>query len=74
MSEQIILDIPYGTALADSSVPCVVHVVVAESFFGKIATQRYEQQTATQAAALGVVYCASLAEAKAVVQQKLQTR
>ncbi|RZK14039.1 MAG: hypothetical protein EOO56_25780 [Hymenobacter sp.] len=52
----------------------VVHVVVAESIFGKIATQRYEQQTATQAAALGIVYYASLAEAKAGAQQELQTR
>ncbi len=140
MSEQLILITPYGTALADSLVPCVitqwhsfanktefialqgaalayfeqhstldrpwgwvgdvrhmgaipeeaqrwlqdefnpralaaglrvVSVVVAESIFGKIATQRYEQQTATRAATLGVVYYASLAEAKVGAQQAL---
>jgi hypothetical protein len=143
MSEQIILATPYGTALADSSVPCVitqwhsfanktefialqgaalayfeqhttpdrpwgwvgdvrhmgaipeeaqrwlqddfnpralaaglrvVSVVVAESIFGKIATQRYAQQTATTAAELGVAYYASLAEAKAGAQRELRAR
>ena len=143
MSEHIILDTPYGTALADASVPCVitqwhgfanktefialqgaalgyfeqhstpdqpwgwvgdvrhmgaipeeaqrwlqeefnpralaaglrvVSVVVAESIFGKIATHRYAQQTATTAAALGVTYYHSLAEAKAGAQQELQAR
>ena len=143
MSEQIILATPYGTALADSAVPCVitqwhgfanktefmalqgaaltyfeqhstldspwgwvgdvrhmgaipeeaqrwlqdefnpralaaglrvVSVVVAESIFGKIATQRYEQQTATKAAALGVKYYASLEEAKAGARQELLAR
>lgn len=52
----------------------VVSVVVAESIFGKIATQRYEQQTATKTAALGVTYYASLAEAKAGARQELQAR
>ena len=52
----------------------VVSVVLAESIFGRIATQRYEQQTATSAAALGVTYYASLAEAKAGAQQELQAR
>ena len=143
MSEQIILATPYGTALADSAVPCVitqwhafanktefmalqgaaltyfeqhstpdspwgwvgdvrhmgaipeeaqrwlqdefnpralaaglrvVSVVVAESIFGKIATQRYEQQTATKVAALGVKYYASLEEAKAGARQELLAR
>ncbi|RZL09147.1 MAG: hypothetical protein EOO62_14355 [Hymenobacter sp.] len=143
MSEHVILATPYGTALADSAVPCIitqwhgfanktefialqgaalayfeqhstpgspwgwvgdvrhmgaipeeaqrwlqdefnpralaaglrlVSVVVAESIFGKIATQRYEQQTATKAAALGVVYYSSLAAAKAGAQQELQAR
>lgn len=143
MSEYIILDTPYGTALADASVPCVitqwhgfanktefialqgaalgyfeqhstpdqpwgwvgdvrhmgaipeeaqrwlqdefnpralaaglrvVSVVVAESIFGKIATHRYAQQTATTAAALGVTYYHSLAEAKAGARQELQAR
>jgi hypothetical protein len=50
----------------------VVSVVVAESIFGKIATQRYAQQTATTAAALGVTYYSSLAEAKAGAHQELQ--
>jgi hypothetical protein len=140
MSEQIILATPYGTALADPSVPCVitqwhgfanktefitlqaaalayfeqhatphkpwgwvgdvrhmgaipeeaqrwlqevfnpralaaglrvVSVVVADSIFGKIATQRYAHQTATTAAALGVTYYASLAEAKVGARQEL---
>jgi len=52
----------------------VVSVVVAESIFGKIATQRYAQQTATTAAALGVTYYSSLAEAKAGARQELQAR
>lgn len=141
MSEQIILTTPYGVALADETVPCVitqwhgfanktefmalqgaalayfeqhstpeqpwgwvgdvrrmgaipeeaqrwlqdefnpraiaaglrtVSVVVAESIFGKIATQRYAQQTRTQAATLGVAYFASLEEAKAGARQELQ--
>lgn len=141
MSEQIILATPYGTALADTAVPCVitqwhgfanktefialqgaalayfeqhatparpwgwvgdvrhmgaipeeaqrwlqdefnpralaaglrvVSVVVAEGVFGKIATQRYAQQTATSVAALGVTYYASLDEAKAGARQELQ--
>lgn len=143
MSEQVILATPYGTALADSSVPCVitqwhsfanktefialqgaalayyeqhstlnspwgwigdvrhmgaipeeaqrwlqddfnpralaaglrvVSVVVAESIFGKIATQRYAQETSTKAAVLGVAYYSSLEEAKAGAQQELQAR
>jgi hypothetical protein len=143
MSEQIILATPYGTALADASVPCVitqwhgfanktefitlqgaalayfeqhatpdkpwgwvgdvrhmgaipeeaqrwlqddfnpralaaglrmVSVVLAESVFGKIATQRYAQQTATTAAALGVAYYSSLEEAKAGIRHELQAR
>lgn len=52
----------------------VVSVVVAESIFGKIATQHYAQQTATTAAALGVTYYSSLAEAKAGARQELQAR
>lgn len=141
MSEHTILATPYGTALADESVPCVitqwhsfanktefialqgaalayfeqhstpakpwgwvgdvrhmgaipeeaqrwlqdefnpralaaglrvVSVVVAESIFGKIATQRYVQQTTTKLAELGVSYYASLAEAKAGAQQEVQ--
>lgn len=52
----------------------VVSVVVAESIFGKIATQRYAQQTATTAASLGVTYYSSLAEAKAGAHQELQAR
>lgn len=52
----------------------VVSVVVAQSIFGRIATQRYEQQTATKAAALGVTYYSSLAEAKAGAQQELLAR
>ena len=52
----------------------VVSVVVAEGIFGRIATQRYEQQTATSAAALGVTYYSSLTEAKAGAQQELQAR
>jgi hypothetical protein len=51
-----------------------VSVVMAESIFGKIATQRYEQQTSTQTAALGVTYYASLEEAKAGVQQEARAR
>jgi hypothetical protein len=143
MSEHVILATPYGTALADASVPCVitqwhsfanktefialqgaalayfeqhstpdqpwgwvgdvrhmgaipeeaqrwlqdefnpralaaglrvVSVVVAESIFGKIATQRYAQQTATTAATLGVTYYNSLADAKADARQELQAR
>jgi hypothetical protein len=143
MSEQIILATPYGTALADSAVPCVitqwhrfanktefialqgaaltyfeqhatltrpwgwvgdvrhmgaipeeaqrwlqdefnpralaaglrvVSVVVAESIFGQIATQRYEQQTATKTAALGITYYTSLAEAKAGAQHEARAR
>jgi hypothetical protein len=143
MSEHVILATPYGTALADSAVPCVithwhgfanktefmalqgaalayfeqhstvnspwgwvgdvrqmgaipeeaqrwlqdefnpralaaglrvVSVVVAETVFGRIATQHYEQQTATRAATLGVVYYASLAEAKVGAQQALRAR
>ena len=50
----------------------VVSVVVAESIFGKIATQRYVQQTTTKLAELGVAYYASLAEAKAGAQQEVQ--
>lgn len=52
----------------------VVSVVVAETIFGKIATQRYVQQTQTRAATLGVAYYASLEEAKAGTQQELQAR
>jgi hypothetical protein len=52
----------------------VVSVVVAKSIFGKIATQRYVQQTATTAAALGVTYYFSLAEAKAGARQELLVR
>jgi hypothetical protein len=143
MSEHIILATPYGTALADSAVPCVitqwhsfanktefialqgaalayfeqhstpdrpwgwvgdvrhmgaipeeaqrwlqdefnpralaaglrvVSVVVAESIFGKIATQRYEQQTTMKMAALGVTYYTSLEAAKAGAQQEAQAR
>lgn len=143
MSEQIILATPYGVALADASVPCVitqwhgfankaefmalqgaalqyyeqhstlakpwgwvgdvrrmgaipeeaqrwlqeefnpralaaglrvVSVVVAETIFGQIATQRYAQQTATSAAELGVAYYRSLAEAKVGAQQEVQGR
>ncbi len=143
MSEQIILATPYGTALADDSVPCVitqwhgfanktefialqgaalqyfeqhfapshpwswigdvrhmgaipeeaqrwlqddfnpralaaglrvVHVVLAESIFGKIATQRYVQQTSNKVAELGISYYSSLEEAKAGAQQELQAR
>ena len=143
MSEHIILATPYGTALADSAVPCVitqwhsfanktefialqgaalayfeqhstpdrpwgwvgdvrhmgaipeeaqrwlqdefngraltaglrvVSVVVAESIFGKIATQRYEQQTITRTAALGVTYYDSLEAAKAGAQQEVHAR
>jgi hypothetical protein len=143
MSEQIILATPYGTALADESVPCVitqwhsfanktefvalqgtalayfeqhstptkpwgwvgdvrhmgaipeeaqrwlqeefnpralaaglrvVSVVVAESIFGKIATQRYAHQTTTTAAILGVTYYSSLADAKAGARQGLSVR
>ncbi|MGI4737115.1 MAG: hypothetical protein ACRYG7_18245 [Janthinobacterium lividum] len=140
MSEHVILATPYGTALADSAVPCVItqwhgfanktefialqsaalayfeqhstpdspwgwvgdvrqmgaipeeaqrwlqdefnpralaaglrvlHVVVAESIFGKIATQRYVQQTTTTAAEVAVSYHASVAAAKTSAQQKL---
>lgn len=143
MSEQIILATPYGIALADASVPCVitqwhrfanktefivlqeaalvyyeqhstlakpwgwvgdvrhmgaipaeaqrwlqedfnpralkaglrvVSVVVAETIFGQIATQRYAQQTVTSTALLGVSYYSSLEEAKAGAQQELQAR
>ncbi|MGI4738218.1 MAG: hypothetical protein ACRYG7_23875 [Janthinobacterium lividum] len=143
MSEQVILATSYGTALADSSVPCVitqwhsfanktefialqgaalayyeqhstldspwgwigdvrhmgaipeeaqrwlqdefnpralaaglrvVSVVVAESIFGKIATQRYAQQTATKTAELGVTYYSTMEEAKAGATQELQSR
>ncbi|MBT9395354.1 hypothetical protein KLP40_19460 [Hymenobacter sp. NST-14] len=143
MSEQIILSTSYGTALADSAVPCVitqwhgfanktefialqdaalvyfeqqataerpwgwigdvrhmgaipeeaqrwlqnefnpralaaglrvVSVVVAESIFGQIATQRYEQQTATSTSVLGVTYYTSLEEAKAGAQQEARAR
>jgi hypothetical protein len=143
MSEQVLLATPYGTALADPAVPCVitqwhsfanktefialqgaalayfeqhstpnkpwgwvgdvrhmgaipeeaqrwlqdefnpralaaglrvVSVVVAESIFGKIATQHYAQQTTTRAASLGVSYYSSLAEAKAGAQQEVQAR
>jgi hypothetical protein len=143
MSEQVILATPYGTALADSAVPCVitqwhsfanktefialqgaalayyeqhstlgspwgwigdvrhmgaipeeaqrwlqddfnpralaaglrvVSVVVAESIFGKIATQRYAQQTATKTAELGVSYYTSMEEAKVGAHQELQAR
>ncbi len=143
MSEQVILATPYGTALADSAVPCVitqwhsfanktefialqgaalayyeqhstlgspwgwigdvrhmgaipeeaqrwlqddfnpralaaglrvVSVVVAEGIFGKIATQRYAQQTATTTAELGVSYYTSMEEAKAGAHQELKAR
>jgi len=143
MSEQVILATSYGTALADSTVPCVitqwhsfanktefialqgaalayyeqhatpgspwgwigdvrhmgaipeeaqrwlqddfnpralaaglrvVSVVVAESIFGKIATQRYAQETTTKTAELGVSYYASMEEAKAGARQELQVR
>lgn len=143
MSEQIILATPYGVALADETVPCVitqwhgfanktefmalqgaalayyeqhstvatpwgwvgdvrrmeaipgeaqrwlqevfnpralaaglqvVSVVVAEGIFGKIATERYVQQTAATAAALGVSYYSSLEEAKAGARRELQSR
>lgn len=50
----------------------IVSVVVAESIFGKIATQRYTQQTAKNTASLGISYYASLAEAKVGAQQALQ--
>lgn len=46
--------------------------MVAESIFGKIATQRYVQQTTTTVAELGISYYASLAEAKAGAQQEVQ--
>lgn len=49
----------------------VVSVVVAESIFGKIATERYAQQTATTVAKLGITYYTSLAEAKAGARQAL---
>ena len=49
----------------------VVHVVVAESIFGQIATQRYAQQTVTSTAALGVTYYSSLTAAKAGARQEL---
>lgn len=52
----------------------VVHVVAAESIFGKIATQHYAQQTATTAAQLGVAYYASLEEAKAGARHELLAR
>lgn len=52
----------------------VVSVVVAESVFGKIATQRYAQETAAKAAVLGVTYYASVEEAKVGAQQELQAR
>jgi hypothetical protein len=52
----------------------VVNVVVAEGIFGKIATQRYAQETSTKAAELGVFYYSSLEEAKAGVQLELQAR
>jgi hypothetical protein len=143
MSDQVILATPYGTALADPAIPCVItqwhgfanktefialqgaaltyfeqhstpshpwgwvgdvrymgaipeeaqrwlqndfnpralaaglrviSVIVAESIFGKIATQRYEQQTARQAATLGLSYYGSLAEAKAGARQEVQAR
>lgn len=143
MSEHLILATPYGTALADSIVPCVitqwhqfanktdfialqgaaltyfeqhstlrqpwgwvgdvrrmgaipeeaqrwlqdefnpralaaglrmVSVVVAENVFGQIATQRYEQQTATKAAALGLTYYPSLEAAKAGAQQEARAQ
>jgi hypothetical protein len=143
MSEQIILATPYGTALADAAVPCVitqwhsfanktefialqgaalayfeqhstpdrpwgwigdvrhmgaipeeaqrwlqddfnpralaaglrvVSVVVAQSIFGKIATQHYVHQTTMKTAALGISYYASLEEAKAGAQQEVQAR
>lgn len=50
----------------------VVSVVVAEGIFGKIATQRYAEQTQTQAATLGLTYYGSLEEAKAGARQALQ--
>jgi hypothetical protein len=52
----------------------MVSVVVAESIFGKIATQRYEQQTTTKTAALGITYYASLEAAKAGAQQEVHAR
>lgn len=52
----------------------VVSVVVAESIFGKIATQRYEQQTATKTAELGLSYYDSLAAAKVGAQQEARAR
>jgi hypothetical protein len=143
MSDHIILATPYGTALADGTVPCVitqwhsfanktefialqgaalayyeqhstpdrpwgwvgdvrqmgaipeeaqrwlqddfnpralaaglrvVSVVVAQSIFGKIATQRYVQQTAMNAAELGVSYYLSLKEAKAGAHEEIQAQ
>lgn len=50
----------------------VVSVVVAESIFGRIATQRYAEQTQTQAATLGMAYYPSLEEAKTGARQALQ--
>lgn len=52
----------------------VVSVVVAETVFGQIATQRYAQQTATNALTLGVTYYPSLEEAKVGARQELQPR
>lgn len=51
-----------------------VSVVVAETIFGQIATQRYAQQTASRMATLGVTYYASVEEAKAGAQQAVQAR
>jgi hypothetical protein len=48
----------------------VVSVVVAESIFGRIATQHYAQR----AAALGVSYYTSLPEAKAGARQEVLAR
>lgn len=50
----------------------VVSVVVAQNIFGNIATQRYAQQTLTQAATLGVAYYNSVEEAKAGARQQVQ--
>ena len=48
-----------------------LRVVVAESIFGKIATQRYAEQTRTQAATLDVFYYTSLEEAEAGAHQEV---
>ncbi|TGE03718.1 hypothetical protein [Hymenobacter fodinae] len=52
----------------------VVSVVVAETIFGRIATQRYAERTASSAATLGVTYYPSLAAAKVGARRDLLAR